>query len=79
MATLTVKNIPEGLVQEIKKKAKYHRRSMNNEIIHYLELITEDRPMDVESLIEQARRLREKVSSRITEKELTRLKNAGRP
>ncbi len=79
MATITVKNIPDNLYEEIKKKAKYHRRSLNKEIIFCLESATGREPVDVDSLINQARHLREKITFRISQKELSLLKKAGRP
>jgi len=79
MATLTVKNIPDDLYREIKKKAKFHRRSLNSEIIHCLEYISGKEAVDVDSLIEKAGQLRKKVSGRLTEKEVNVLKRAGRP
>ncbi len=79
MATITVKNIPDNLYEEIKKKAKYHRRSLNKEIIFCLESAAGREPVDAESLIDQARHLRKKISFHISEKELSLLKKAGRP
>ena len=40
MATLTIKNIPEPLVKRFKKQAAAHRRSLNYEVISYLEQMT---------------------------------------
>ena len=37
MATITVKNIPDDLYEELKNTAYIHRRSINNEVIHCIE------------------------------------------
>ena len=46
MATLTIKNIPEPLVKRLKKQAAAHRRSLNYEVISYLEQMTHSVPID---------------------------------
>ncbi|MDP6227489.1 MAG: Arc family DNA-binding protein, partial [Dehalococcoidia bacterium] len=37
MATLTIKNIPDGLCHRLRESAKQHRRSINSEVIVCLE------------------------------------------
>ena len=37
MASLTLKNVPERLLRELRKSAERDRRSLNQEIIHLLE------------------------------------------
>ena len=37
MATLTLKNVPEALVEKLKRKAKQSRRSLNQEALVRLE------------------------------------------
>lgn len=39
MATLTLKNIPESLLEHLRKRASDERRSLNQEVIHLLEQI----------------------------------------
>jgi len=78
MATITIKNIPDEIYEKIKQSARLHRRSINNEIIHYLEQILEPKPLDKETLLQRARAVREKAGIYLTEKELKKLKNQGR-
>lgn len=35
--TITLKNVPRGLHQALKRQAKLHKRSLNQELIGYLE------------------------------------------
>ena len=58
MATLTIKNIPEPLVKRLKQRAAEHRRSLNFEVISYLEQMTPSTPIDAESLLARARAVR---------------------
>ena len=58
MATLTIKNIPEPLVKRLKQQAAAHRRSLNFEVISYLEQMTHSVQMDAEALLARARALR---------------------
>jgi plasmid stability protein len=59
MPSLTVKNIPETLLQHLKAAAQVHRRSLNSEVIVLLETaLAAARPTREEHL-ERARRCRE--------------------
>jgi antitoxin FitA len=79
MATLTIKNIPEPLVKRLKQQAAAHRRSLNFEVISYLEQMTHSVPMDTESLLARARALRRTPKGvRLTDRVLHELKVAGR-
>jgi antitoxin FitA len=39
MPALTIKNIPEDLYEQLKLKAELHRRSINSEVLVYLEQV----------------------------------------
>jgi plasmid stability protein len=80
MATLTVKNIPQPIVERLKQQAMLHRRSLNLEVIACLEAAVESSPVDPEALVARVRALRVRPRSvRLTDRLLTRLKDAGRP
>jgi len=79
MATITLKNIPEQLHKKIKQRAVQHHRSLNSEIIACLEHSLVSRPVDTDTLLARARSLRSRLSVRLTNKDLTVLKNQGRP
>lgn len=79
MATLTIKNIPEPLVKRLKQQAAANRRSLNFEVISYLEQMTHSVPVDAESLLARARALRLTPKGvRLTDRVLHELKVAGR-
>ena len=79
MATITLKNIPEQLHKKIKQRAVQHHRSLNSEIISCLERALGSSPIDTEALITRARDMRSKLSIRLTNRDITLLKNQGRP
>ena len=79
MATITLKNIPDDLYQKIKHKAQQHRRSINNEIIFCLEQTLKAQPVAADVLLAKARAVREKTGAYLTEDELKKLKESGRP
>ncbi len=80
MANLTIKNIPEPLVQKLKARAAARRRSLNLEVITCLERVVQSVPIDPESFLARARRLRRTPTNfRLTDKALAQLKAAGRP
>lgn len=80
MATITVKNIPEDLYEALKERAALNRRSINSEIIVCIESVVRSRRLDTDAFIARARLLREKTADYIiTDEELNRAKNEGRP
>jgi len=80
MANLTIKNVPESLVQKLKRMAVMHRRSLNLEVIACLGGIVQSVPLDPESILARARKLRRiPAAFRLTDRTLTQLKAAGHP
>lgn len=80
MATLTIKNIPDRLIGRLKQDAKRHRRSVNSEVIVYLEKVLTSRRVDPEEVLETARALRASTNRLfVTDRELREAKRWGRP
>ena len=67
------------LVKRLKQQAAAHRRSLNFEVISYLEQMTHSVQMDAEALLARARALRRTPKGvRLTDRVLHELKVAGR-
>jgi plasmid stability protein len=80
MATLTIKNVPESLVRQLKVRAARHRRSLNLEVIASLEAVTQASPVDPDALLVRVRAVRRTPARlSLTDRMLARLKAAGRP
>lgn len=80
MASLTLKNIPDDLFEQLKKTAHLHRRSLNNEILSCLEKALFADKIDAEEHLAAAQKLRRLTNGHmLTDEELTQLKNADRP
>jgi antitoxin FitA len=83
MATLTLKDLPADLHRRLKARAAQNGRSLNREVIECLEASFGAERIDVEALIEKARRARASIAAstdaRITQREIDRLKRQGRP
>lgn len=80
MATLTIKNVPESLIRQLKLQAGSHRRSLNHEVIVCLEKAAQAVPVDPDALLARVRSVRRTPSRlRLTDRVLARLKAAGRP
>jgi plasmid stability protein len=80
MVAITVKNIPAPLYERVKERAKANHRSINNELITILEQTVMIQPIDVAETLERTRRIRDLTAHYvISDDELTRLKNEGRP
>jgi plasmid stability protein len=80
MATITVKNIPDELYEDLKQSAGVNRRSINREVIACIERVVRGQRSDPEVVLARARELRELTRRHpITDAKLTKAKGAGRP
>lgn len=79
MPSLTIKNVPEELYRKLKETARDHRRSMNSEIIVRLERSLRHVSPDEEEQAERIRKLREKFPGHLTDADLRRARDEGRP
>jgi len=80
MPSITLKNIPEPLFEQLKTAAASHRRSLNSEILWCLERTIGSRRVDVRERIERARALREKTAHyRVADEDLNEARRSGRP
>ena len=80
MATLTLKNVPDALIDQIKRQARQHGRSLNREAILILEQgAGTAAPVSVETRLERIRALRNRYNlPPLTEETLHEAKNEGR-
>jgi plasmid stability protein len=79
MATVTFKNIPDDLYEQLKQSANAHRRSVNSELIHCLEKMFKPSPISADELAEKARVLRGRVATeRLDTDEINAARNQGR-
>ena len=81
MATLTLKNVPEELVLQLKEEAKQNRRSLNQEALSRLEGTIALRRRSAEEVVADLRRLHRRLGSRpiLTDALLERARRVGRP
>jgi len=78
MATLTIKNIPDDLYEDLKRYAELNRRSMNSEVILAIEQMVHGRRIGLEEKIRKAHQLREKTANdAISDEEFNRAKRVG--
>ncbi len=61
MATITLKNIPEGLYGKLKDSARDHHRSINSEVIQLLESALLPQKISAEERIRRVRAMRPKI------------------
>lgn len=79
MVTLTIKNVPEPIYERIKARAKSNHRSINGEIISILEQALSIPPIDVETTLKRARKVRELTAHYvISADEIEKLIDEGR-
>ena len=81
MTTITVKNIPDDVYARLKNQAKANYRSVNSEVIVLMEraTIAYRTDADVERILADAKALRDSMDFVVTEEDLDRAINEGRP
>jgi plasmid stability protein len=79
MATLTIKNIPDDLYEAFKQVARKNHRSINGEVIFWLERAVNMQPLPADEMEAEARILREMTAHYVVDDEtLTSWKQEGR-
>ena len=78
MASLTLKDIPKRLHQQLRDRAVRHRRSLSQEALACLEQAVTAERVDPEALLAKARRLRARLKL-VTQKDLNEWRSHGRP
>jgi len=80
MASVTIKNIPDELYEQLKLSASAHHRSINSELIVCLERVLMPTKVSAEERLASAKELRNRVNAKqIDVSELDEVKRAGRP
>jgi plasmid stability protein len=79
MYSITVKNIPADIYENLKRSAKANRRSINSEIIVIIEAAVQSKKIAPKEFLPRARQIREKTADYIiTDDEFTGAKEVGR-
>jgi antitoxin FitA len=80
MASLTIKGIPDELLDDLRQSAESHRRSINSEVLLRLERSVGRAPIDPEEFIARVRARRERLHlPHLSEESVHRAKSEGRP
>ena len=79
MATITLKNIPEYLHQNLKARAVVHRRSLNSEAIDCLEWALGGKRLEVSSFLDRVRLLRAATPGQLSDSLIRQARLTGRP
>ena len=77
--TLTLKNIPDAVYEQLKSSAEAHHRSLNSEVIVCLETVLLPAKSDPAQRLSRARELRAALLGKtISARDIEDLKNQGR-
>ena len=80
MASLTIKGIPDDLLEHLRHSAAEHRRSLNSEVLHRLERSIGSRPVDPEAFLSRVRGLQARIHlPPLTDNLLEQARRDGRP
>lgn len=61
MASLTIKGVPDSLLEALRKRAEQHRRSLNSEVLQLLESSAAAHRVDPAELLTRIHRLQERA------------------
>ena len=78
MPSLTLKDIPKRLHQQLKERAERHRRSLSQEALACLEQVVAAEPVDVAAVLRKARAERAHVKP-MRQRDLDAWIREGRP
>ena len=78
MPSLTLKDIPKRLHQQLKERAARHRRSLSQEALACLEQVVATTPADAAAVLRQARAARAHVKP-VRQRDLDAWLREGRP
>ncbi|HQZ39892.1 MAG TPA: Arc family DNA-binding protein [Vicinamibacterales bacterium] len=78
MPSLTLKDIPKRLHQQLRQRAERNRRSMSQEALACLEQVVSAEPVDADALLTRARALRAPVKP-VRQRDLDTWVQQGRP
>lgn len=80
MPSLTIKGIPDDLLERLRHSAEEHRRSLNSEVLYRLERSVGSASVDPEALLTRVRRLQERTQlPPLTDEMLEQARREGRP
>ncbi|HEX8693700.1 MAG TPA: Arc family DNA-binding protein [Longimicrobium sp.] len=80
MPSLTIKSIPEDLLNRLRQSAAAHRRSLNSEVLVRLESSVGSTRLDPDAFLARIDALRESVNMKpISDEFLEQAKREGRP
>jgi hypothetical protein len=81
VATVTLKNVPQELVMQLKKEARHNRRSLNQEALARLEASLVAPRRSGPETVKALRRLHRRMAglAPLTDAFLERARNEGRP
>lgn len=80
MATLTIKNMPDALYQDLKQQAMLNHRSLNSEAIVSLALVVNKNRTSAQNILSNARAIRVKENPiiELTDEIINNAKQQGR-
>ena len=80
MATLTIKNMPDALYQDLKQQAMLNHRSLNSEAIVSLTLVVNKNRASPQNILSKARalRIKENLTIELTEELINNAKQQDR-
>lgn len=76
---ITIRDIPDEVYKKLKEQAKLHQRSINSEVIFYLNKMVRSHRPDPDQVIAQAKKLKQQAKGSLSIQEIRGAIDQGRP
>ena len=76
---ITIRDIPDEVYKKLKEQAELHQRSINSEVIFYLNQMVRSHRPDPDQVIARAKKLKRHAKGSLTMKEIQQAIDQGRP
>ena len=76
---ITIRDIPDEVYKKLKEQAELHQRSVNSEVIFYLNQMVRSHRPDPDQIIARAKKLKRQAKGSLTMKEIQQAIDQGRP
>jgi plasmid stability protein len=76
---ITIRDIPDEVYDKLKQQAELHHRSINSEIIHYLQQMVQSHRPDPDEIITRAKKLKKQAKGSLSIRQIQQAIDLGRP
>lgn len=76
---ITIRDIPDEVYEKLKQQAELHHRSINSEVIFYLQQMVQSHRPDPDQVIARAKKLKQQAKDSLSMQQIQQAIDQGRP